>query len=226
MIVPELVESSSIGKLAESTYRMIPGTALGVLLGDLVYTWLAFRLARRTNRSDVTAMPLGLDTPSTFGVAFFVLLPALEEGHRLYQDHEQAMIYAWHVGALVKRAGRGGPVLTGVAFALAWTPCTGPTLGAIITATGASSSAAHGALLLAVYCAGLAVPFLVTALAFGTATTAFSVVRRHYPVVIGAGGVVLIGMGVLIWTGEFTQLNITVNHWLQSIGLPDLNSDT
>ena len=132
----------------------------------------------------------------------------------------------WHVGALVKRAGRGGPVLTGAAFALAWTPCTGPTLGAIITAAGASSSAAHGALLLAVYCAGLAVPFLVTALAFGTATSAFSVVRRHYPVVIGAGGVVLIGMGVLIWTGEFTQLNITVNHWLQSIGLPDLNSET
>ena len=41
---------------------------------------------------------------------------------------------------------------------------------------------------------------------------------------IGAGGVVLIGMGVLIWTGEFTQLNITVNDWLQSLGLPDLNS--
>src|SRR5437899_8064468 len=71
--------------------HMIPGTALGVLLGDLVYTWLAFRLARRTNRSGVTAMPLGLDTPSTFGVAFCVLLPALEEGHRLCQDHEQAM---------------------------------------------------------------------------------------------------------------------------------------
>ena len=38
---------------------------------------------------------------------------------------------------------------------------------------------------------------------------------------IGTGGVVLIGMGILIWTGEFTQLNITVNHWLQSLGLPD-----
>lgn len=81
--------------------RMIPGTALGVLVGDLAYTWMAFRLARRTNRIDVTAMPLGLDTPSTFGVAFFVLLPALHEGHQLYQDHEQAMSYAWHVGALV-----------------------------------------------------------------------------------------------------------------------------
>ena len=119
-----------------------------------------------------------------------------------------------------------GPVLTGAAFALAWTPCTGPTLGAIVTASGTSNSAAHGALLLAVYCAGLGVPFLITGLAFGTVTGALDVVKRHYAVVIGTGGVVLIGMGVLIWTGEFTQLNITVNHWLQSIGLPDLNSDT
>jgi cytochrome c-type biogenesis protein len=132
----------------------------------------------------------------------------------------------WHVGRLMQRAGRGGPVLTGAAFALAWTPCTGPTLGAIVSATGASGSAAHGALLLAVYCAGLGVPFLITGLAFGTVTGAFAVVKRHYPLVIGTGGVVLISMGVLIWTGEFTQLNITVNHWLQSIGLPDLNSDT
>ncbi|MBV9338295.1 MAG: hypothetical protein JO262_05030 [Solirubrobacterales bacterium] len=132
----------------------------------------------------------------------------------------------WHVGGLMERAGRGGPVLTGAAFALAWTPCTGPTLGAIITAAGVSGSAAHGAFLLAVYCAGLAVPFLVTGLAFGTMTSALAVVRRHYAVVIAAGGVVLIGMGVLIWTGEFTQLNVAVNHWLQTLGLPDLNSDT
>ena len=83
--------------------RMIPGTALGVLLGDLVYTWLAFRLARRAGRDDVTAMPLGLDTPSTFGVAFLVLIPA-----RLYAatpaprglglDADGAMDFAWHVG--------------------------------------------------------------------------------------------------------------------------------
>jgi cytochrome c-type biogenesis protein len=132
----------------------------------------------------------------------------------------------WHVDRLMQRAGRGGPVLTGAAFALAWTPCTGPTLGAIVTAAGASGSAAHGAFLLAVYCLGLGVPFLITGLAFGTATSALTVVKRHYPIVIGAGGVVLIGMGILIWTGEFTQLNITVNHWLESLGLPDLNSDT
>ena len=124
------------------------------------------------------------------------------------------------------RAGRGGPVLTGAAFAIAWTPCTGPTLGAILTAAGTSSSAAHGAFLLAIYCAGLGVPFLITGVAFGTATSVLAVVKRHYGVLIGVGGVVLIGMGVLIWTGEFTQLNVTVNGWLQSLGLPDLNSET
>jgi cytochrome c-type biogenesis protein len=132
----------------------------------------------------------------------------------------------WHVDALMQRAGRGGPVIAGAAFALAWTPCTGPTLGAIVTAAGTSGSAAHGAFLLAVYCAGLGVPFIITGLAFGKATAALRVIRRHYPLVIGAGGVVLIGMGILIWTGEFTQLNITVNNWLQSLGLPDFNSDT
>lgn len=82
--------------------QMIPGTALGVLLGDLIYTWMAFRLARRTGNRDVTAMPLGLDTPSTFAVGILVLLPALKDGlsrHNL--DHDQAMVFAWHTGAVV-----------------------------------------------------------------------------------------------------------------------------
>jgi AGZA family xanthine/uracil permease-like MFS transporter len=82
--------------------QMIPGTALGVLIGDLAYTWLALRLARRSGRDDVTAMPLGLDMPSTFAVGPLVLLPALAEGMDRYGlDHEQAMVFAWHVGALV-----------------------------------------------------------------------------------------------------------------------------
>src|SRR5205807_6437501 len=82
--------------------RMLPGSALGVLIGDLIYTALAFRLARRTGRTDVTAMPLGLDTPSVFGVAFLVLLPALQEGYARF-DHDlgKAMQFAWHVGLLV-----------------------------------------------------------------------------------------------------------------------------
>lgn len=82
--------------------QMVPGTALGVFLGDLVYTWLAFRLARRSGRDGVTAMPLGLDTPSTFAVAGLVLLPALKTGLDVHQlGHDQAMAFGWHVGMLV-----------------------------------------------------------------------------------------------------------------------------
>ncbi|MGH7321338.1 MAG: MFS transporter [Candidatus Rokuibacteriota bacterium] len=58
-------------------YRIIPGTALGVLVGDLVYTWLAMRLARETGRSDVTAMPFGIDTPSVFALTFGVIGPTM-----------------------------------------------------------------------------------------------------------------------------------------------------
>ncbi|HYT93232.1 MAG TPA: hypothetical protein VEL76_31225 [Gemmataceae bacterium] len=80
--------------------HMIPGTALGVLIGDFVYTWMAFRLARRTGRSDITAMPLGLDTPSTFGVALLILNPTLETAMSRGLSHQAAMVYAWQVGAI------------------------------------------------------------------------------------------------------------------------------
>jgi cytochrome c-type biogenesis protein len=72
----------------------------------------------------------------------------------------------WRVDALVERAGRGGPLLAGLAFAIAWTPCVGPTLAAILTAASLSDSVAHGGFLLAWYSAGLAIPFLATAVAF------------------------------------------------------------
>jgi AGZA family xanthine/uracil permease-like MFS transporter len=101
-VLPELQKEGEYRFTPEFVLiHMIPGTALGVLLGDLVYTWMAFRLARRTGRSDVTAMPLGLDTPSTFGVAFFVLLPALAEARKLGFTHDEAMLFAWRVGVVV-----------------------------------------------------------------------------------------------------------------------------
>jgi cytochrome c-type biogenesis protein len=125
----------------------------------------------------------------------------------------------WHVDALLERAGRGGPVVAGAAFAIAWTPCIGPTLGAILSAASLSGSAPRGAFLLAVYSAGLAIPFLLTAVAFSRATTAFAVVKRHYQVIIAAGGLILIAMGVLIWTDQLTRLNSEVVSWAESLGV-------
>jgi cytochrome c-type biogenesis protein len=125
----------------------------------------------------------------------------------------------WHSEALLRRAGRGGPLVAGAAFAIAWTPCTSITLGAILTQAAVSSSAAHGALLLAFYSAGLAIPFLLIALAFERMTDALTVVKRHFPVIVAIGGMVMIGLGLLILTGEFTVLNAKANTLLQGTGL-------
>lgn len=77
---------------------MVPGTAIGVLVGDLLFFIMALRLARRTGRDDVTAMPLGLDTPSTFGMVFFVLGPAFQSAEARGLDPIAAATYAWHIG--------------------------------------------------------------------------------------------------------------------------------
>jgi cytochrome c-type biogenesis protein len=125
----------------------------------------------------------------------------------------------WHVEALLARAGKGGPIVAGAAFAIAWTPCIGPTLSAILALAAQTNSAGKGAFLLAVYSAGLAIPFLLTAIAFSQMTSAFEVVKRHYQVIVAVGGVILIAMGILIWTDELTRINAEVQTWLTEIGL-------
>jgi len=125
----------------------------------------------------------------------------------------------WHIDALLDRAGKGGPLVAGAAFGIAWTPCVGPTLAAILSAAALTESAGRGAFLLAVYSAGLGIPFLFTALAFSRATTAFAVVKRHYAAIVATGGAILIAVGVLILTGEFFRLNIEAQKLLQDLGL-------
>ena len=125
----------------------------------------------------------------------------------------------WHVEGLLERAGTGGPVVAGAAFGLAWTPCIGPTLAAILSAAALSGSAAHGAFLLAVYSAGLAIPFLLTSVAFSRMTTAFAVVKRHYPVIMAIGGLILIAFGVAILTGWFDTFNRWAQDLLDNLGI-------
>src|SRR5512136_1106269 len=78
--------------------RMFPGTAFGVLFGDLVYTWMAFRLARRTGSRTVTAMPLGLDTPSTIGLALVVLGPAFVSLKAGGMEPREVALMTWYIG--------------------------------------------------------------------------------------------------------------------------------
>lgn len=125
----------------------------------------------------------------------------------------------WRPDALIQRAGRGGPVVAGAAFAVAWTPCVGPTLGAILGLAATTQGTAKGALLLGVYSAGLGLPFLFAAIAFNAATRAFAFFKRHYMAIQIGAGVVLVAMGVLVVTGELFQLNIQAQHFLGKLGL-------
>jgi cytochrome c-type biogenesis protein len=139
---------------------------------------------------------------------FFLLTPVVPKLNR-----------EWRPEALISRAGSGGPLIAGAAFAFAWTPCVGPTLGSILTAAATQRELSQGAILLVFYSAGLAVPFLLTAVAFTRMTTAFRWLRNHYLVITGISGVVLIGMGVLLLTGELTELNLKAQNALDALHL-------
>lgn len=125
----------------------------------------------------------------------------------------------WRPAALIERAGRGGPVIAGAAFAVAWTPCVGPTLGAILGLAATTQGTGTGALLLAVYSAGLALPFLLSAVAFSAATRAFGFFKRHHAVIQSSAGLVLVAIGVLVLNGELFRLNIEVQQFLDDLGI-------
>ena len=139
---------------------------------------------------------------------FFVLTPFVP---RLTRE--------WRVDALMSRAGSGGPLMAGAAFAIAWTPCLSPTLGVILTAASTRETVGEGAVLLAFYSAGLAVPFLASAVAFDRATTAFRWLRDRYLIITAISGVILIGMGLLLLTGQLTALNTEAQNLLEALGL-------
>lgn len=123
----------------------------------------------------------------------------------------------WRPSGLIERAGRGGPVLIGVAFAIAWTPCVGPTLGAIL-GLAATESTPSAAGLLAVYSAGLGVPFLASAIAFTGAQRGFGWFRRHRLGLQVGSGAVLVAMGVLVYSNQLFRINIEVQQALEKIG--------
>ena len=125
----------------------------------------------------------------------------------------------WRPEQLMRRAHTGGPLIAGVAFAVAWLPCTGPTLGAILTAASNQETVGKGGILLAFYALGLAVPFILSALAFTTFSGIFKFFRDHYRVITVVSGVVLIVMGVLLYSNELTRLNSEALQAMDDLGI-------
>jgi cytochrome c-type biogenesis protein len=179
--------------------RMLAGAVLFVLGFSAVYvvvgftagsfgTWL---VRSRTQLEVVLGILLVL-----LGLAFAGLVPFLQRDVRVHT---------------VPAVGLGAAPVLGFLFGLGWTPCVGPTLGAIITLGINEGTAGRGALLAAIYCFGLGVPFIVAALAYRRALGAFRVIRRHQQWVTRVGGAMLVVVGLALVTGWWDQA-VT---WLQ-----------
>jgi cytochrome c-type biogenesis protein len=114
------------------------------------------------------------------------------------------------------RSGRRGPgpaLLAGVAFAVGWTPCIGPTLAAILALASAQRHAAQGAILLLIYSLGLGVPFLLFGLVFTRALGVTRALRRHWRAISLVSGGLLMTFGVLLAAGELTRLTASLSHY-------------
>jgi cytochrome c-type biogenesis protein len=179
--------------------RMLAGALLFVLGFSAVYvvvgftagsfgTWL---VRSRTQLEIVLGVLLVL-----LGLAFAGLVPFLQRDVRVHT---------------VPAVGLGAAPVLGFLFGLGWTPCIGPTLAAIITLGINEGTAGRGALLAAIYCFGLGVPFIVAALAYRRALGAFAVVRRHQQWVTRIGGAMLVLVGLALITGFWDQ----AVSWLQ-----------
>ena len=127
------------------------------------------------------------------GLSFLGLLPGLQREVRFHR---------------LPAAGLAGAPLLGVLFGVGWTPCIGPTLGAVQTLAYTQASAGRGAILTAAYCLGLGVPFVFTGLAFRRALGAFAIVKRHYGLVMRIGGGLLVLVGLLLVSGLWEHLMI------------------
>lgn len=191
------------GRMMLGSVLFVAGfTVVFVLLGALfgtVGSWLVRWERPLTVVLGVLTILLGLLFAGFFGQVFGRFLPFLQRDLRVHS---------------VPRVGLAAAPVLGFLFGLGWTPCMGPTLGAIATLSINEATAGRGAVLSACYALGLGVPFIVAGLAWRRALGAFDVVRRHQQWVMRAGGLMLVVVGVLLvsgwWTWMVTWLQINV----------------
>ncbi|GAB3653935.1 cytochrome c biogenesis protein CcdA [Actinocorallia lasiicapitis] len=149
---------------------------------------------------DVITRALGVLT-IVFGLAFMGFVPGLQRTVK---------------SSKLPAAGLAGAPLLGALFGIGWTPCAGPTLGAIQTLAVSEGSVSRGMILSLFYCVGLGVPFLLTAIAYRRALGVFGWVKKHYLLVMRLGGGMLVALGLLLVTGVWNDMTIRMLTWFGS----------
>ncbi|MDH6130410.1 cytochrome c biogenesis protein CcdA [Kitasatospora sp. GP82] len=155
----------------------------GALFGFFGHTLLEYRHTINIVMGVVTVV---------MGLAFMGLLPGFSM--RELRSHRRPAV------------GLAGAPLLGIVFGVGWTPCIGPTLASIQSLSISQADAGRGAFLMAVYCLGLGVPFIVAALAFRKALSAFGWIKQHYQWVMRIGGGMLVVVGLLLVTGAWDSM--------------------
>ncbi|WP_328708553.1 cytochrome c biogenesis CcdA family protein [Microbispora hainanensis] len=182
--------------------RMVLGSALFVLgfaavfvLGGALFGSLGAALHGNV---DVITRVLGVVT-IVLGLAFVGIVPGLQRDVRIHR---------------LPAAGIATAPLLGVVFGLGWTPCIGPTLAVVMTLSVNQGSALRGAALAFAYALGLGLPFVVAGLAYRKALHTFKAVRRHTPLITKVGGAMLVAVGVLLVTGQWSEIIAHLQVWV------------
>ena len=182
--------------------RMVAGTLLFVLGFTVVFvlTGVTFGAVGQTllEHQSVITKVLGALT-IVLGLAFLGWFGFLQRDVRVHQ---------------VPAVGIAAAPLLGVLFGFGWTPCIGPTLGAVLTLAANEGGIGRGAVLAVVYSIGLGIPFIVAALAFRRMLGAVTWVRRHQMLVVRIGGLMLVTVGVLLVTGMWEDLTADLRNWV------------
>ena len=188
-------ESRRRGRMVAGALLFVAGftvvfVSAGVLLGSLGGFLLENQVVLQRVLGSLTIV---------LGLVFIGGLPWLQRDLRLHSK---------------PAVGLAGAPMLGVLFGLGWTPCIGPTLGAVMALGIDGGTAVRGGVLAVAYCLGLGLPFVVTALAFSRAMSAFAWVKRHQVWVMRAGGAMLLTIGVLLVTGVWNDWTTAMQVWV------------
>jgi cytochrome c-type biogenesis protein len=182
--------------------RMLIGTLLFVLGFSTVFvltgvTFGAVGEALIEHQSVITKVLGGVTV--VLGLAFLGWFGFLQRDVRVHR---------------VPAVGIAAAPLLGVLFGLGWTPCIGPTLGAVLTLALNEGGVGRGAVLAIVYSLGLGIPFVLAALAFRRMLGAVGWIRRHQVWVMRLGGAMLVAVGILLLTGVWADVTADLRNWV------------